>query len=172
MERKSLSGGFVGTESSWSLWGPVVWCGDRVPGGGAKQSTLHYIDLSKSLNKRQWKEEINILGHKMDLIVLLLHTFKTLLSNEQSAGCYTWAELWERKTTHHITNNVTDHIKILVCWNVLHPGQWTLLIGQERTLRNATKAWSVREVFSPPPAHTCVQTVSATASPLLRCLFS
>lgn len=50
VESKSLSGGFVGIESSWTLWGPVVRRRDDVPKGDKQQRIdCMYIDLCESV---------------------------------------------------------------------------------------------------------------------------
>ncbi len=50
VESESLSGGFVGIESSWTLWGPVVRHRVDIPKGDAQQRIYcMYIDLCESV---------------------------------------------------------------------------------------------------------------------------
>lgn len=69
MESKSLSGGFVGIESSWTLWGSEVQRRDDIGRHSCKYTVCMYIDMYESVFfplqiKRHCKDNLNATGEE------------------------------------------------------------------------------------------------------------
>lgn len=75
MESKSLSGGFVGTESGWTLWGPVVRRTDDISKRDTqKRIYCMYIDLYESA--------LSFLFRRKDIVITQILLEKIKRTNE------------------------------------------------------------------------------------------